>query len=550
MKLFGSSRLSKFFLKTKKSKSQKVVDSSGRSSLGLTEFSETISEDSPIETSSDAWSLAFALDQEGRLVDFSSRSTRRLSDVSSRSRRGSRPSIAKVARTQKAKKAVKATAQELYGPYPESLPVPFISEDESTPPKEILDRCESYLDLKGICDYRDKGTPDEWVPRDGRLIRLTGRHPLNVEPPIALLRKFRFITPPNLHYVRSHGICPQLTWEDHTLIVGGEVFMPIEIRMDDLISLGEPREIPVTLTCAGNRRKEQNTIRQTIGFNWGPCATSTSVWKGILVRDVLKAVGVSEKDTEGLHVEFLGYEDLPNKIGPGPFEDAPWGETEKFGTSIPLARAMNPAYDIMIAYEQNGERLHPDHGYPIRLIVPGYAAARNIKWLKQINIIPHETKNHYFYHDNRIIPPHVQTMEEAMKGDWFYKPEYVFNELNINSVIASPGHGEKISLVEGLGKTYTISGYAYTGGGRNVTRVDISLDGGNTWHLAKLDKKEKPTEYGMSWCWTWWDYDVTVQQFINASEIRCRAWDSSNNRQPEEPIWSLMGYGELTILIH
>jgi nitrate reductase (NAD(P)H) len=126
-------------------------------------------------------------------------------------------------------------------------------------------------------DHRDVGTPDEWVPRDGRLVRLTGRHPFNVEPPISVLKETRFITPSSLHYVRNHGACPQLKWEEHTVCIGGPLVpVPLEITMDGLAAM-EPRELPVTLVCAGNRRKEQNMIRQTIGFNWGPSGVSTNV---------------------------------------------------------------------------------------------------------------------------------------------------------------------------------------------------------------------------------------------------------------------------------
>jgi nitrate reductase (NAD(P)H) len=218
---------------------------------------------------------------------------------------------------------------------------------------------QEYMDLQKYPDYRDVGTPDEWLPRDGRLVRLTGRHPFNVEPPMSELRKTRFLTPSSLHYVRNHGACPRLTWEEHTVVIGGQVPNPMELSMDELVAIAPHREIPVTLVCAGNRRKEQNMIRQTIGFNWGPCGVSTNVWKGCLLRDLLLAAGVSDKNTQGMHVEFIGVEDLPNKVGPGPFPDEPWGKLVKYGTSVPLARAMNPAYDVMIAWEANGERLQP-----------------------------------------------------------------------------------------------------------------------------------------------------------------------------------------------
>jgi len=186
---------------------------------------------------------------------------------------------------------------KIYGPYPSAVPIPFVSKDESTLPKEEITDASSYLDLQKYPDHRDVGTPDEWLPRDGRLVRLTGRHPFNVEPPMVELRKTRFITPSSLHYVRNHGACPRLTWEEHSIIVGGPgVTKPMELSMDELVDLASPRELPVTLVCAGNRRKEQNQIRQTIGFNWGPCGVSTNVYKGCRLRDLLLAAGVSERN--------------------------------------------------------------------------------------------------------------------------------------------------------------------------------------------------------------------------------------------------------------
>jgi len=431
--------------------------------------------------------------------------------------------------------------EELYGPYPKAIPVPNLSKDEDTPPSDVLENAKTIYDIKE-CDYRDKGTPDEWLPRDGRLVRLTGRHPFNVEPPMSIHNKYRFITPSSLHYVRNHGACPKLTWEDHTISFGGPcVTNPFEISMDELADM-EPRELPVTLVCAGNRRKEQNMIRQTIGFNWGPAGVSTNVWKGVMLRDLLLKAGVSDKNMSGKHVEFIGVEDLPNKVGPGPFPDEPWGKLVKYGTSIPLARAMNPAYDVIIAYEANGEPLQPDHGFPVRLIIPGYIGGRMIKWLSRVNVIEHETKNHYHYHDNRILPPHI-TAEESLKGNWWYKPEYIFNELNINSAMSSPNHNETLSIAKNIQKDYECVGYAYTGGGRKITRVEVSTDGGAHWELAELDHKEKPTDYNMYWCWVWWTHKVRVADLVGCKEIMCRAWDEANNCQPNDPTWNLMGMG-------
>lgn len=184
----------------------------------------------------------------------------------------------------------------------------------------------------------------------------------------------------------------------------------MELSMDALASFTPTHELPVTLVCAGNRRKEQNMIRKTAGFNYGAAAASTNVYKGVRLCDLLRdLLGIdveqlllvkNAKAASKLHVEFLGAEDLPNKVGTGPFAAAggkPWGHLVKFGTSIPLVRAMNPAFDVLVAYEANGERLQPDHGAPVRLVIPGYVAGRSIKWLQQINILEHETHNHWHY---------------------------------------------------------------------------------------------------------------------------------------------------------
>lgn len=432
-----------------------------------------------------------------------------------------------------------SSCEELYGPYPRAIPVPYITKDKQIPPVKNIEGAKTIYDV-GECDHRDKGTPDEWLPRDGRLVRLTGRHPFNVEPPLAIHQKYKFITPSSLHYVRNHGACPQLSWDTHTVVLKNGR-KKLEMGMNKIASM-PTRELPVTLVCAGNRRKEQNMIRQTIGFNWGPSGVSTNVWKGVLLRDLLLKLGVSEKNMSGKHVEFIGIEDLPNKVGPGPFADEPWGKLVKYGTSVPLARAMNPAYDILVAYEANGERLQPDHGFPVRLIIPGYIGGRMIKWLKEINVLNYESRNHYHYHDNRILPPHI-TAEESLSGKWWYKPEYIFNELNINSAISAPNHNETINIKQQIAETYEVCGYAYTGGGRMITRCEVSIDNGVNWEVCEIDRKEKPTDHGMYWCWVWWTYKLPVASLIGVSEIWCRAWDESNNCQPNNVTWNLMGMG-------
>lgn len=104
---------------------------------------------------------------------------------------------------------------------------------------------------------------------------------------------------------------------------------------------------------------------------------------------------------------------------------------------------MDPACDVMLAYEQNGERLSPDHGYPLRLVIPGYIGGRMIKWLSEVSVTSEESDNHFHYMDNRVLPEFVDA-ERATAEGWWYKPDFIINELNINSAIAFPGHQETV----------------------------------------------------------------------------------------------------------
>lgn len=382
-------------------------------------------------------------------------------------------------------------------------------------------------------DDRDKGTPDDWVPRHPALVRLTGRHPFNCEPPISMLLDQGFLTPISLHYVRNHGKVPRIKWEEHTLTIKGLVAKTITFTMDELVQVLPTTTLPVTLVCAGNRRKEENMIKQTIGFNWGAAGHACNMWTGVKLCDLLTYCGVDMERAR--HVCMVGAESekLPNGT---------------YGTSVDLVTAMDPFASVLVAWEQNGTRLAPDHGYPLRMIIPGWIGGRMVKWLSEIEVTENPSGNYYHFFDNRILPPHVDA-ELAKAESWWYKPEYLFNQLNINSAIAYPQNGELMSL-SGAG-AYTIRGYAYSGGGRKVTRVELSFDAGHTWQLCKLEYPEEKysdlPKYGRYYCWMFWEYTVEKFVFLNTAsgcgEIRCRAWDEASNTQPRDITWNLMGMG-------
>lgn len=363
----------------------------------------------------------------------------------------------------------------------ESTYIQSLKEDDGKRTSPVILLKEQDMSI----EEADQFTPDNWIPRPRHLIRLTGKYPLNGEPELTAVYEAGLITPNLLHYVRNHGAVPHLLWETHTVDVqNGKLIL----SMDDLENSFDSINIAVALACDGNRRKELNMIRRSKGFNWGPGAMSCAFWKGPLVRDVLLAADIDEPDLrheKGRRrwVHFEGADDLSEG---------------KYATSIPLEYVMNPENDVILAYEMNNVRLPPDHGYPVRLIVPGYIGGRCVKWLRRVWVSSKENDSHYHIWDNRVLPSFILDMDSEFSHAMFRHPSTACNEQNLNSVIVKPAHGESIRLSDVRpGQSYRIAGIAYDGGGHEVQRVEVSLDGGNTWLYCV--RKVSPSAWGYLW---------------------------------------------------
>lgn len=315
----------------------------------------------------------------------------------------------------------------------------------------------------------DQFTPDNWIARSDRLIRLTGKHPLNAEANLSDIYNAGLITPNQLHYVRNHGTVPNLLWEIHTIeISAGKT---VKLTMDDLVDKFRSINIPILMACDGNRRKELNMIRQSKGFNFGAGAVGCAYWKGALLRDILLAADVGQliqqNINKSLWVNFEGADEVTNG---------------NYATSISLDYAMDHGHDVMLAYAMNDFPLPPDHGYPVRLMVPGYVGGRCVKWLSKVWISDHENDSYYHIYDNRVLPNFVMDKDSEFADVLYRHPSTLINEQTLNSVIVKPAHGEKIAL-EDMKKdvTYRIEGFAYNGGGDEIQNVTVSLDEGANW---------------------------------------------------------------------
>lgn len=386
----------------------------------------------------------------------------------------------------------------------------------------------------------DQSTPDSLVPRDPRLIRLTGVHPFNVEAPLSALFDEGFLTSPELFYVRNHGYVPHVTEEEipnWEFSVEGLVEKPISMTLRQLMTDYEQVTCPVTLVCAGNRRKEQNIVRKSKGFSWGAAGLSTALFTGVIMSDIIKRA----KPTRGAKYVYMeGADKLPNGY---------------YGTSVKLNWVMDPNKGMMLSYKMNGEMLRPDHGKPLRVVIPGQIGGRSVKWLKKLIVTDSPSENWYHIYDNRVLPTMVSPEESAKDPKWWMDDRYAIYDLSPNSAICYPAHDEKLSLSDDT-QRYRTRGYAYSGGGRRITRVELSLDKGMSWRLADIEYPEdryRDVEvelFGgrldMSWrescfCWCQWSLELSVSELKGAKDMLLRAMDESMNMQPRDMYWSVLG---------
>src|ERR1700694_4024414 len=241
--------------------------------------------------------------------------------------------------------------------------------------------------------------------------------PLNAEPPGDLLRQ-SFLTPQEHFYVRTHGSIPAVDPTSYRLLITGMVQGKRELSLDELRSMSPVHTVTATLECAGNRRDELMAVKPIPGeVPWGADVIGTAKWRGVPLREVLQAVGV---EADARHVAFTSLDEAQ-------FE----GEKVSYGSSIALEKALSP--DVLLAYEMNDEPLAPEHGFPLRVIVPGYIGARSVKWLREISLQEHPSTNPYQARDYKIFPPEIT----AKTVDWSREKSTVATTLH---AVFTPPH--------------------------------------------------------------------------------------------------------------
>ena len=363
-------------------------------------------------------------------------------------------------------------------------------------------------------------------------LKIHSSEPMNAEVKEELLTK-TYLTPSPIYYIRHHHPVPLLSKEqiddfqleiDLTELNGGKQ-RTISLSIDDLKAM--PKEdVIMTMQCSGNRRSGFNIIEKTSGTKWGQGAISTAKWTGVRLSNVLKNAGMCDvsmlQEKDGIeHVQFHAVDGMM--------------------VSIPIEKATNPYGDVIVAWSMNDEDLPRDHGFPLRLVVPGYAAVRSLKWLKKITISKEEAEGPWQRGLNyKILPPNVHDANEVnleeMPG---------INELSVSSGITTVE-----PLVEGepseIGDIVImkVKGWSFAGGGRNIVRVDVTGDAAkHDWHTAKL-KEGNDQRYGRGWAWTLWEAEVPARvQDDGCVHLFSKGVDMAFNTQPENVVdqWNVRG---------
>lgn len=328
--------------------------------------------------------------------------------------------------------------------------------------------------------------------------------PEDLETPVGLLNTW--ITPTDLFYVRTHTYPAKVTEQEGKewkLQIDGEVQRPTSITIDELKKMPKTT-ITVTLECAGNGRAFYDP--PVPGIQWEKGSVGTARFSGVRLADVLRKVGVKPG------AKYI----LANGA------DKPLGKMPDFVRNVPIAKALNP--DTILAYEMNGEPIPQLHGFPLRLIVPGWEGAYSVKWVNHLQALNQEHDGFFvktaYRHPNKPVAPGQAVPPENMVP---------LTGLIVKSFINSPLEGASFKP----GKV-RVGGFAWAGESL-IAKVEVSMDNGSTWVLARLGKERA------RYTWQSFEHEFTITK-PGSYLLMARATDIQGKVQPLAPQWNPSGY--------
>ncbi len=311
------------------------------------------------------------------------------------------------------------------------------------------------------------------------------------------------VTPAGMHFLLSHFDVPFVaSAEDWRLAISGRVRTPLSLSLAEIQKF-PAKTLRVTFECAGNGRANLNPRWQTQPWEHG--AVSTAEWTGTPLRHVLEQAGL---ESDAADIAFLG-------IDRG-FDN---GREHAFGRSLTTAAAMDD--DVLLCWAMNGAPLLPQHGFPLRLIVPGWYGMASVKWLNRIDVLAqpfdgYQQTPNYHYRQKRGEPGAPVTT------------------MRVKSLMVPPGIPDWYTRnrVAEAGPV-ELTGRAWSGAGVPITNVAVGIDG--TWSDAALDARQG------KYVWRGWRFQWQATHGDHVLE--CRATDANGETQPLEPPWDSVGFG-------
>ena len=310
------------------------------------------------------------------------------------------------------------------------------------------------------------------------------------------------VTPAGLHYLLVHFDIPAADPALWSLAIAGQVERPRNLSLREIMGLPSST-LRVTLECAGNGRGQMSPRYPSMP--WLEEGVSTAEWTGTPLAALLEAAGVKPAASQ---IVFRGTDRGVDR-----------GTEHDYARSLTVAEAMKA--DVLVVYAMNGQPLLPQHGAPLRLIVPGGYGMASVKWLAGIEAVElpfdgiQQTVSYHF---------RARTGEEGVPC----------THMRVNSLMLPPGIPDFFSRrrIVDAGRT-RLSGRAWSGAGVPIARVEVAVD--EAWRDASLGASAGP------WAWRGWsfEWDAVPGEHV----LACRATDARGKLQPEEPVWDVTGFG-------
>ncbi len=300
-----------------------------------------------------------------------------------------------------------------------------------------------------------------------------------------------------------HYDIPVVDERSWRLSVDGRVWRELSLSLDELRAR-PATTLAVTLECAGNGRARLSP--RPLSQPWLLEAVGTAEWTGVPLARLLEDAAI---DDGAVEVLFRGLD-----------RGLEGGEVQHYERSLPLAEALRD--ELLLAYAMNGEALPPQHGFPLRLVVPGWYGMTSVKWLERITVLDQPFEGYQQAHGYRLR----QTEDEQGEP---------VSRILPRSLMVPPGipdFATRERLLE-LGPC-AVQGRAWSGFGP-IERVEVSADGGGSWSDARLGSQAS------AWSWSSWEWDWEPVE-PGVYEICCRATDAAGNEQPLDAPWNLGGY--------